>query len=223
MKLVREKNRLTIALIINLLIVFFESIALFQTFITKEGGFNYSLFQYYTHYSNFFAFLACLYVSLEISKEVTGAIKRTRYTSRLFRFITVCMMTLTFFTVILILIPMAGWSRWRNYLIENNFIFEHVLCPILCFVSFAFFGDYRDFGKKEALLSVIPTALYAIILTVLNVLNIVDGPFRFLRVHEQSVLVSVMWFILLVGGSYLIAIALLWIQKKIHVSEIRER
>ena len=221
--MVKEKNRLTIALIINLLIVFFESIALFQTFITKEGGFNYSLFQYYTNYSNFFAFLACLYVSLEISKELTGAIRRTPYLSRLFRFITVCMMTLTFFTVIFVLIPMAGWSKWRNYLIENNFIFEHILCPILCFVSFAFFGDYRDFGKKEALLSVIPTALYAIILTILNVLNIVDGPFTFLKVHEQSVFISVMWFIIMVGGSYLIAAVLLWLQSRIHVSEIKQK
>lgn len=54
------------------------------------------------------------------------------------------------------------------------------ICSAISLLSFVFFGSYRDFGRREALLALIATALYHTVLLGLNAYGVVDGPYRYL-------------------------------------------
>ena len=54
----------------------------------------------------------------------------------------------------------------------------------------------------------IPTLIYAIVLIILNIKGIVDGPYAFLRFNFQPLYQSVLWFILIVGITYPIGLVL---------------
>lgn len=218
--MIKAKNRLIIALVLNLLIVFLEAFALFGTFFNNDGSFNWEFFQYYTHYSNVFVFLSSIYVSLELMKEILSSSgERTSYLSRLFKYMSSSMITLTFLVVIFVLVPSNGFRDWKFYLFKKNFIFEHLVCPILSILGITVFGDYRDFALKETVLASVPTAFYAVVITILNLTGTIEGPFTFAMVYKQSWYVSVFWFVGLVGGSMGIAYGLLWLARKIKVAE----
>ena len=61
---------------------------------------------------------------------------------------------------------------------------------------------------KSAFTATIPTLIYAIVLIILNILGVVDGPYPFLRVMNQPVYMSFVWFIVIVGGAFFLALLL---------------
>ena len=218
--MIKVKDRLIVALVMNLMIVFFEAFALFGTFFNTDGSFNWEFLQYYTHYSNLFVFFTSIYVSLELVKEVISTHGvRTNYLSRMLKYMSSCYLTLTFLVVLFVLVPSNSFHDWKVYLFKKNFIFEHLLCPILAFLSVTVFGDYRDFGTREACISVIPTALYAVVITILNITRTISGPFEFCKVYSQPWFVSVLWCIGLVGGSWVINMGMLHLSRRMQVSE----
>ena len=60
---------------------------------------------------------------------------------------------------------------------------------------------------RDAAIAVIPTLIYAIIALILNLARRMDGPYPFLRVYRQPVSASAFWFAAILGGNYLIALA----------------
>lgn len=65
----------------------------------------------------------------------------------------------------------------------------------------------------------IPTACYAVIMIVLNILHMVDGPYPYLRVYNQPVYMSVLWCFIILGGAYAIARILLFLNRRIMKGE----
>lgn len=57
--------------------------------------------------------------------------------------------------------------------------------------------------------ALIPTIIYAVITTSLNIAKVMYGPYPFLYVYEQSVGMSVFWCILIISIEYAI-VWLLW-------------
>ncbi len=49
---------------------------------------------------------------------------------------------------------------------------------------------------------------------ILNVLSVWDGHYPFLRVHEQPFGISVLWFILILGGAYAAAVLMKKLREK---------
>ncbi len=47
--------------------------------------------------------------------------------------------------------------------------------------------------KRDSLLALIPTGLYALVMVPLNVFRVYDGPYPFLRVHNQPWYMSILW------------------------------
>jgi len=89
----------------------------------------------------------------------------------------------------------------------------HVLCPVLAIISFIFFDSNEiENSLKNNLRSLYFTIIYAIILISLNILNVVSGPYPFLKVNQQSPLMSLFWIVLILGGALILSKALLFLK-----------
>ena len=98
-------------------------------------------------------------------------------------------------------------------LFSPKLLFHHTLCPILCIISFVLFENEYKIKKKYILYSLIPTFLYAIIFIFLNAFNIVNGPYFFLKVNNQPIYMSIIWFFAIMSLAAGIS-SLLWFLNK---------
>lgn len=172
------------------------------------------LFSYYTQDSNILGLLSSLcFVITGYEGFKRGEVKTNNFVSK-FRFMATSCMCLTFLVVVFVLIPLAGfkWTGW--YLFGGANLYYHTLCPIISFISFTFFEDVVNLRFVNTAINFIPTVIYAAVTITLNALNVMYGPYPFLRVHEQSVLASVIWFIVIVGGSWGLSILVYILKKK---------
>lgn len=64
------------------------------------------------------------------------------------------------------------------------------------------------------------TVVYGIIVVALNIFKIMNGPYPFLRVYEQSLLMSIMWVILMNGSAYLLNLFMAYLTKLVNKKNI---
>ena len=176
-------------------------------------GLIVSIISYYTQDSNILGLLSSLVFVVTGYESFKSKMVKTNNFVAKFRFMATACMCLTFLVVIFVLIPAAGfkWTGW--YLFSGANLYYHTLCPIISFISFMFFENVVNLRFVNTVINFIPTVIYAIITITLNALYIMYGPYPFLKVHEQSFAMSVVWFILIVGGSWVLSI-LLYIAKR---------
>ena len=89
-------------------------------------------------------------------------------------------------------------------------LYQHLLCPVITILSFLIesaAAPNMDIGLF-ALLGTIPTCIYAAVLMLLNGYRVIDGPYPFFRVHDQSFLASVLWIAGLFAVTLLLALVL---------------
>ena len=48
--------------------------------------------------------------------------------------------------------------------------------------------------KRDSRLAMIPTAIYMLVMVPLNYFRVVEGPYPFLKVHNQPWYMSILWF-----------------------------
>lgn len=191
-----KNSKLYCAFIINILIIIMELFAFLVCY--KESGF--ACFKYYTQDSNLFLmFTSLLYV---ISLLICD--KKIPHFVSLLKYAATTSVVITFLTVVTILAPVMG--GYKAMLLDGTMLIHHLICPIFGFVTFVFFERHNLNGLKDALISMIFTCLYGIIAVTLNVLKIMDGPYPFLKVYDQTILMSIFWLILMMGSSYLITV-----------------
>ena len=197
------------SLISNLLIASMELGALLLCFIFEWP----STFKYYTTISNGLAGISCFLLALyQIINYKTS--KEIPYFVIIFKYISACMLSVTFLVVLFVLIPASGdINEMIRLLFSPKLLFHHTLCPILCIISFVFFENEYKIEKKSIFYSLIPTFLYAIIFIFLNAFNIVSGPYFFLKVNNQPIYMSIIWFVAIMSGAYGIS-TLLWFLNK---------
>ena len=186
------------SLIFNVLIVIFELIGFFVTYKTI-GRISY---EYFTEDSNILSFFSSLLyvIFILLNKKIPKYLKIFKYLS------TVCM-ALTFFFFFLILSPMSNYN-YVYMLTKDAMLYQHLICPVLCMISFVCFDDIGKLTKKDILYSISFTLLYAVVLIILNIFDFIKGPYPFLMVKEQSIFMSLIWLILIPGLSYLLAVLL---------------
>ena len=92
----------------------------------------------------------------------------------------------------------------------NTFLVFHTICPILSFISYVFYEE----GSKNKYLGLIFTIIYSVILIVLNLLDLIVGPYPFLEVKKQSILMVSTWGLIILGGSYLIGVLIYKLNKQ---------
>jgi hypothetical protein len=168
-----------------------------------------SLFQFYTQDSNIFAALACALYAGYAAAGLLGGPPVPMWVRRLKYFATCCL-AVTFVVVVAVLSPMEGKDGYRIMLLSGSMLYHHLLCPVLALASFLFLEGEPPLPRKATLQALIPTLAYTAVIITLNLLRVVDGPYPFLRVNEQSVGASLFWFTVIVGGAYGLA-WLIWL------------
>ena len=195
-----------LAIVLNLLIVILEIVGLVLT-IQESGGVPV---QFYTEDSNLLIMLvAGLYVFFALGKS-----KIPKWLVVLKQIATVGL-AVTFLVVILILAPMYEFN-YGFLLFHNTLLYYHTLCPILGIITFLWCDQLGKLPKKISWYGISFTIVYAIVLIILNLLRVVVGPYPFLRVFEQPVVMSVVWTVVIMGLAYLISLGLTVGYKKIR-------
>lgn len=186
------------SLIINILLVILEIVGLYMSYYYH----NRIAIEYYTVLSNILVLITSLVFSIYLIKKLNiptwlKILKHTATTS----------IALTFLVVIFILAPMYNFN-YNYMLFYQELILHHLICPILSIITFIFFDNIK-IEKNNIKYGISFTLIYAFIIIILNILKIVIGPYPFLMVYNQPIYMSIIWFILIVGLSYLISIILI--------------
>lgn len=188
-----------VSIALSIIIIILEIIALIVCY--NSFGINLA---YYTIDSNIFLLISTILYLLTIN-NVPKIVQLLKYSSTLSVFIT-------FLVVVFVLYPMYDFNFQFMFLDGPN-LYMHVLCPLLAVISFIFFDSNEiENSLKNNLRSLYFTIIYAIILISLNILNVVSGPYPFLKVNQQSPLMSLFWIVLMLGGALILSKALLFLK-----------
>lgn len=180
------KKRILISL--NFLIILLEIVATYLS----ACEFNFRLFTYYTQYSNLFTLVSSFLLIIYLFKD--NVPKWLKF----FRYITVNMMIITFLVVTFILVPLLIYAigvKGFMMFTHGSMLYNHLVCPILLFISYAFYEKWNPITKKDKIYVLIPTLIYGITLILFNAFNIIDGPYPFLMVDELPIYLSAISFI----------------------------
>jgi hypothetical protein len=210
------RTRMVVAAIINIAIVLLELSALVSDFVTH----NTTALEYYTNDSNYLACIACFVCAVFELKQLCSA-KGTDgalpYAVKVLKYLATCCLMLTFTVVLTILVPAwssTGVNGFKMMFGPYQLFARHLVCPWLSFVSFVFFEKEPVLTKKVILFGELPTLLYAGVTIVLNALYLIDGPYPFLRVHNQSIFMSLVWGVVVIGFSFVISYIILICNRK---------
>lgn len=197
----KNKTQLTAALFMNIVIVIMETVGCILT-LNRIGT---ETFVYYTTDSNLFS----LIVSGIFAVFAAKALRNNRPDDipqwvRVLKLMSVTCLAVTFIVVVTVLAPVHE-GGYMHMLFDSDLLYYHLLCPVLSILSYIFFELHTDLKVKHSLIATIPTLLYAIVTIILNILYIIHGPYPFLYVYEQSLLMSCIWFIVIVGGAFIVS------------------
>ena len=189
----------------NFLIVYFETIAVPMSW--AMGG--TIMFTMYTELSNIFNGAVCLLVGLwQLGCVFTGR-ELPLWLKRL-KFISTSCLAMTFLTVVIILAPMyEDGNGWYIMLCTSSMLYHHLLNPLAAIFSFVLLERTPRLPRSTVKWALLPTMLYGGIILWLNIQRVVDGPYPFMKVYDQSVQASVLWCIAILLMNYFYA-WLLW-------------
>ena len=105
------------------------------------------------------------------------------------RYLSCCMLVMTFIVTVFVLVPMGGDPKILLW--SGNGLYVHILCPVISTFSYIFIENHA--GRGWIWLPVAVTLIYGLMMMYLNGIRKVDGPYPFLRVHNQSVRATVLW------------------------------
>ena len=189
----------------NFLIVYFETIAVPMSW--AMGG--TIMFTMYTELSNIFNGAVCLLVGLwQLGCIFTGR-ELPLWLKRL-KFISTSCLAMTLLTVVIILAPMyEDGNGWYIMLCTSSMLYHHLLNPLAAIFSFVLLERTPRLPRSTVKWALLPTVLYGSIILWLNIQRVVDGPYPFMKVYDQSVQASVLWCIAILLMNYFYA-WLLW-------------
>lgn len=185
-------------IILNLFIILFEIIGI-VIYILNHSSMD---LQYYTHDSNILALITSIIYLCFVSrgKELPKWASLLKYTS------TVAL-SITFLIVIFVLAPIDNFD-YRFYLLDKSMLYFHLICPLLVVISFIFFEEHKISGFKDSIRALYYTFIYSIVLFILNIVKLIDGPYPFLRIRNNSFIVTIIWMLCIVGFSIGISVLL---------------
>lgn len=194
------------SLALNLIIVVFEIIA----FIVSYICYHRISFEYYTEDSNILLMICCSIFAYYI---ITG--KSIPKWLHVFKYIVTTCVAITFMVVVFILAPMYSFN-YPLLMFSGTMLFHHTICPILAIITFLCYDNLKLYKKKDIYLSLSFTFIYAIVAIILNILKVLEGPYPFLMVRTQPILISIIWVIVIIGFAAVISFILKLIHTSIH-------
>ena len=166
-------------LAINIAVVILEIIGL-RISISER---RWKIFAYYTQISNIITLVSSLFYVVSQSSIVTITL----------RYLSSCMLTMTFLITLFVLVPMGG--GFRKLMLSGNGLYHHTLCPILSVTSYIMWEQH----SSAWILPTVLTFVYGIIMLIMNGKGLFDGPYPFFRVRNQSKLATIIWMLILIG------------------------
>lgn len=211
-----SKNKQSIFLItavaINFAIFVLEVVGIFLS----AFAYGWGLFVYYTQLSNIFALLvSASFVTYGICAIVSKSYIIPLWL-KLLRFMVTCCLAVTMIVVFVVLIPMIGEGGFRLMVLVNATPYHHLICPLLSIISFIFFELKPELNIKHTLVALVPTIIYGLVMVLLNLLRVVEGPYPFLLVYNQPWFMTIVWAIAIFGLAYTIGWALYFANAKIE-------
>ena len=94
-------------------------------------------------------------------------------------------------------------------LCTSSMLYHHLLNPLAAIFSFVLLERTPRLSHSTVKWAPLPTVLYGGIILWLNIQCVVDGPYPFMKVYDQSVQASVLWCIAILLMNYFYA-WLLW-------------
>ena len=164
---------------INIAVIILEIIGL--RISTSER--KWKIFAYYTQISNIITLISSFVLVAARSNELSAVL----------RYLSSCMLTMTFMITLFVLVPMGG--GFRKLMLSGNGLYHHTLCPILSVTSYVMWEQHSSLW----ILPTVLTFIYGIIMLVMNGKGLFDGPYPFFRVRNQSKLATVVWMVVLIG------------------------
>ncbi len=157
------------------------------------GDRRWMVFAYYTQLSNIATALSALLVILFGETAVTVPV----------RYLSSCMLAMTFFVTTCVLIPMGGDPRLL--LLSSNGLYHHLIIPVLSIGSYLLF-EVHVTRTRAILLPTALTLLYGLVMLRLNAQGLFDGPYPFFRVKNRSAAATVLWMSALTAAIGLISL-----------------
>lgn len=206
----KQKKNEIIALIFNIILVLLGITGLVKT-ITSMG---YPAWEYYTQLSNYFSLCSALIYLVFLIHNIKNKNNEIPKWVSILKYSATLSLLVTFLVVVFILTPYYGKDIiiWIFFVGSN--LFYHTLCPIITFISFTFFESHKISGIKDNFRAVYFTLIYAIVFITLNILKVYEGPYPFLMVYKQPVYMSIVWFIIIVGGAFGIGKGIMWVKNR---------
>ena len=164
---------------INIAVIILEIIGLRISISERK----WKIFAYYTQISNIITLVSSVFFVVSQSSVVTITL----------RYLSSCMLTMTFLITLFVLVPMGG--GFRKLMLSGNGLYHHTLCPILSVTSYVMWEQHSSLW----ILPTVLTFIYGIIMLVMNGKGLFDGPYPFFRVRNQSKLATVVWMVVLIG------------------------
>ena len=187
---------MNIARIICLIILALETRGLFLSI----GDRRWKVFAFYTQISNITTALSALLVVIFGETGITTMI----------RYLSSCMLVMTFIVTTCVLIPMGG--NPKMLLFSGNGFYHHLVIPVVSVCSYLVFEQHVT-NAGAILIPTIMTFLYGIIMLYMNYKDWFDGPYPFFRVKQQSVKATVLWMSVLTAAIALISVIIFFLGK----------
>ena len=140
---------------------------------------GWGLFVFYTQLSNIAVFLSSVLFLLSAGKAAW------------LRFTGTCMVIMTFFVSLCILIPMG--VSFKEMMLTGSGLFHHTICPVLSTISYVLWEPHASAWPAPVFL----TFAYGMIMLYLNWKGAFEGPYPFFKVRELELQATVLWMALL--------------------------
>lgn len=164
---------------INIAVIILEIIGLRISISERK----WKIFAYYTQISNIITLVSSVFFVVSQSNVVTITL----------RYLSSCMLTMTFLITLFVLVPMGG--GFRKLMLSGNGLYHHTLCPMLSVTSYIIWEQHSSLW----ILPTVLTFIYGIVMLIMNGKGLFDGPYPFFRVRNQSKLATVIWILVLIG------------------------
>lgn len=180
------------ALASNVLVILLEILGLRISISDR----HWKIFAYYTQISNLITILSSVAFLL-----FGGEAAWLRYLSS-------CMLTMTFLITLCVLVPMGG--GFKTLMLSGNGIYHHTLCPIISVLSYILWEPHSSIW----VLPVVVTTVYGLVMLYMNWKQRFDGPYPFFRVRNQSPLATVLWMLGLIAFIAVLSLSIVAVSGK---------
>ena len=164
------------ARVTNLIIIILEIIAFSKSL--KERDIKKS-FVYYTQLSNLITLIASILLVVMGGKPFAMVL----------RYISVCMLVMTFLVTACILVPMS--RNPRGLLFSGSGLFHHLIIPPFSTWSYMFLE--KRVSIYWAVIPILFTLAYGLLMLYLNYIKKIEGPYPFFMIRSMGTKLTTIW------------------------------